>query len=200
MRKKEKIFFWLMIATSVFWCVAYWQSLLPTEEWNSETINYWQDNQQDQPERGYQQNKSDGEIVVPYSPEESNSPEAQELKKQQQQQEQQEQQQTKEECKDWCCGIKLNTNFPIIWNCIETKKDASTNPTNAFPMMMWVITQIVVSLILVVCFILIIVAWVKRASDDPKWWKELLQKVAITVILLWLTWVILKAINPVFFS
>ena len=99
-----------------------------------------------------------------------------------------------------CNWIKLNTDFPIIWNCIETKKDASTNPTNAFPMMMWVITQIVVSLILVVCFILIIVAWVKRASDDPKWWKELLQKVAITVILLWLTWVILKAINPVFFS
>lgn len=112
----------------------------------------------------------------------------------------QQEQQQKQECPNWCCWIKLNTNFPIIWNCIETKKDASTNPTNAFPMMMWVITQIVVSLILVVCFILIIVAWVKRASDDPKWWKELLQKVAITVILLWLTWVILKAINPVFFS
>ncbi len=112
----------------------------------------------------------------------------------------QQEQQQKQECPNWCCWIKLNTNFPIIWNCIETKKDASTNPTNAFPMMMWAITQIVVSLILVVCFILIIVAWVKRASDDPKWWKELLQKVAITVILLWLTWVILKAINPVFFS
>ena len=100
---------------------------------------------------------------------------------------------------DKCNWIKLNTNFPIIWNCIKTKWD-STNATNAFPTMIWAITKIIMSVILVVCFIMIIVAWIMRAADNPKWAKWLLKKVAITIILLWLSWVILKLVNPNFFG
>ena len=98
-----------------------------------------------------------------------------------------------------CNWIKLNTNFPIIWNCIETK-GATENPTNAFPYMIWALTKIIMSLILVVCFILVIVAWIMRAADKPKEGKELLKKVAITILLLWFSWVILRLINPNFFS
>ena len=107
---------------------------------------------------------------------------------------------SREECK-W---IALNTCFPIIWNCIDTWKEDTTNPTQAFPMMIWALTKFVMSLVLVVCFILIIVAWIMRAGDNPwswKWWwaKWLLAKVAITILLLWFSWVILRLINPNFF-
>lgn len=106
--------------------------------------------------------------------------------------------------KEWwnskCDWIKLNTNFPLIWDCISTKKDWNTNPTNAFPTMMWALTKIVMSLILVVCFICIIVGWIMRAADKPKEWKALIIKVAITILLLWFSGVILKLVNPNFFS
>ena len=108
-----------------------------------------------------------------------------------------------------CQWIKLNTDFPIIWNCIKIKKwngkDEEVDPTNAFSYMMGALSQIVVSLVLVICFILIIVAGIMRAwawddTGKTKAAKDILQKVAITIVLLWLAWVILKAINPVFFS
>ena len=100
-----------------------------------------------------------------------------------------------------CKWIKLNTNFPIIWNCIWDNEDV----TKTFPSMIWALTKVVMSLILVVCFILIIVAWIMWAGDNPwqwKWWwaKWLLAKVAITILLLWFSWVILKLINPNFFN
>ena len=103
-------------------------------------------------------------------------------------------------CPNWCCGIKLNTNFPIIWNCIRIKWEWSINPTNAFPYMVWILTKIVMSVILVVCFILVIVAWIMRAGDNPKWAQKLLKRVAITIILLWFSGVILKLLNPNFFG
>lgn len=102
-----------------------------------------------------------------------------------------------------CNWIKLNTNFPFIWNCISIKKWSTadeSNPTNVFPRMMSALTKIIITIILVVCFILIIVAGIKWSSWDPKWWKDLIKKVAITIILLWLAWVILKLVNPAFFS
>ena len=104
-----------------------------------------------------------------------------------------------------CNWIKLNTNFPIIWNCIETTSGSKTDPTNVFPVMMWWLSKIIVSLILVVCFILVIVAWIMRASDKPwawtwGWAKWLLAKVAITVLLLWFSWAILRLVNPNFFG
>ncbi len=97
-----------------------------------------------------------------------------------------------------CDWIKLNTNFPIIWNCIGDSPNE--DETNAFPTMIWAITKIIISLILVVCFILIIVAGIMWAADKPKEWKDLLKKVAITILLLWFSWAILRLINPNFFS
>ncbi|MBO7505627.1 hypothetical protein J6T66_05960 [bacterium] len=44
--------------------------------------------------------------------------------------------------------------------------------------------KIIVSLILVVCFILVIVAGIMRAADKPDKGKALITKVAITVLLL----------------
>ena len=111
----------------------------------------------------------------------------------------------KKECKDWCCWIKLNTNFPIIWNCIWTSKDSETNPTTAFPKMIWALTKIIMSLILVVCFIFIIVAgimWAWSWEDNSQVTKAkwILKKVAIVILLLWFSWAILRLINPNFFG
>ena len=98
-----------------------------------------------------------------------------------------------------CEWIKLNTPFPIIWDCIKIQKWWEHNPTTAFPDMISALTKIVMSLILVVCFILIIVAGIMRASDNTKWAQDLLKKVAITILVLWFAWVILRLINPNFF-
>lgn len=103
-----------------------------------------------------------------------------------------------------CSWIKLNTNFPILWNCIEYKSNWE-NPTNAFPKMVWALTKIIMSLILVGCFIWVIIAWIMRAADNPwtrkSWWaKWLLARIAIVVLLLWFSWAILRLINPNFFS
>lgn len=96
---------------------------------------------------------------------------------------------------DECNWIKLNTKFPIIWNCIESK-----DATKAFPTMMWALAKIVVSLILVVCFIFVIYAGILWAADKPKDAKPILRKVVITVLLLWFSWAILRLINPNFFG
>lgn len=106
-------------------------------------------------------------------------------------------------CGKECNWVKLNTCFPIIWDCIWD--DDNEDATNAFPTMTWALSKIIVSLILVVCFILIIVAGIMRASDNPwsrKWWwaKWLIAKVAITILLLWFSWVILRLVNPNFFG
>jgi hypothetical protein len=103
----------------------------------------------------------------------------------------------KKSCEE-CHGIKLNTNFPIIWNCIEIN-GAATNPTNAFPYMIWALTKIVMSLILVVCLIFVIWAGILRSADKPDQAKKMLKRVAITILLLWSSGVILKLVNPNFF-
>ena len=102
---------------------------------------------------------------------------------------------SKEECK-W---ISLNTCFPIIWNCIWWD-DAKTDSTNVFPAMIWALTKIVVALVLVVCFILVIYSGILWATDEPKKAKDILKRVAITVLLLWFSWAILRLINPNFFT
>ena len=104
----------------------------------------------------------------------------------------------KKECPWWCCWIKLNTNFPIIWNCIWGK--GKTDSTTAFPTMIWALTKIVMSLVLVACFILIIYAGILWSADKPKEAKERLRRVAVTILLLWFSGVILRLINPNFFS
>jgi len=97
-----------------------------------------------------------------------------------------------------CKWIKLNTNFPIIWDCIWD--DAGEDSTNVFPTMVWALTKLVVALILVVCFILVIYAGILWATDKPKEAKDRLKRVAITVLLLWFSWAILRLINPNFFT
>ena len=96
----------------------------------------------------------------------------------------------------------LNTDFPLVGNCIELHKSewwTWTNTLNAFSTMVWSLMSIVTSLILIICFIMLIMAWIKRSSNDPKAARDLIKKVAITVLLLWLSGVILKVINPTFF-
>ena len=102
----------------------------------------------------------------------------------------------------WLCNwIKLNTDFPIIGNCIELKKWSNgTDPTTVMPNLMWSLMKIIMSIIMVVCFIMIILGGIYWASNDPKKWREMLKKAAVTVLLLWLSGVILKVINPTFFS
>jgi hypothetical protein len=102
---------------------------------------------------------------------------------------------SKEDCK-W---IALNTCFPIIWNCIWWD-NATTDSTNVFPTMIWALTKIVVSLVLVVCFILVIYAGILWATDKPKEAKDRLKRVAITVLLLCFPWAILRLLNPNSFS
>lgn len=101
----------------------------------------------------------------------------------------------------WSCedGIKLNTCFPIIWDCIKTWA-WKTNATQAFPTMIGALTKIIMALVLIVCFIFVIIAGIKRASDDPKTARSIIIKVGITVLLLWFSWVILRLINPNFFG
>ena len=111
---------------------------------------------------------------------------------------------TPKECPKWCCGIKLNTNFPIIWNCISLS-EWQANPTNVFPAMMRALTRIIMSVILVVCFIMIIIAWIMRAwagedSSKKTAAKKIIERVAITILLLWFSWAILRLINPNFFG
>ena len=104
----------------------------------------------------------------------------------------------KRKCWDTCNWIKLNTCFPIIWDCIDTG-DENTNQIQSFPKMMWALTKIVMTLVLIVCFILVIYAWILWASDKPKDAQTWLKRVAITILLLWFSWVILRLINPNFF-
>lgn len=107
--------------------------------------------------------------------------------------------------KKWeCVWIKLNTDFPLIGNCIEIKKwwsSTGISPQEAFPTMIAALTKIVMEVILVVCLILIIVWGIMIASDNKMWqWKNLIKKVAIVILLLWFSSLILKLINPNFFG
>lgn len=104
---------------------------------------------------------------------------------------------------DVCCGTKLNTSIPFIGNCIETSSQASgstINESTAFPILVWSLIKIVVSVILITSFILIIVAGVMIATGDSKWGKDMIIKVAIGLALLWASGVILRLINPNFFG
>ncbi len=103
-----------------------------------------------------------------------------------------------------CNGIKLNTNFPIIWNCISTG-GGGTDARKVFPTMIWALTKIAMALIFIICFIMIIVAWIMWAwagedASQAKKAKDWIFRVAVTVLLLWFSWVILRLINPNFFG
>lgn len=99
-----------------------------------------------------------------------------------------------------CDWVQLNTDVPFVWNCI--KKD---NTATAFPTLMWGLTKMVVTAILIISFLLIIAWWVMIAM----WWaeqslqwkgKDLILKVIIWIALLGTSWIILHIINPNFFK
>ncbi len=113
-------------------------------------------------------------------------------------------------------GIKLNTNVPFIWRCIQLKEAGKNNnkegnaewttvtPISAFPILMGGLTKIMLTLILSISFLLVIAAgtmmimwWANKSYYDK--WLKLLKTVATTLIVIWLSWIILRLINPNFF-
>lgn len=108
---------------------------------------------------------------------------------------------------DVCCGVKLNTKVPFIGNCIESKKDyvggnSETSVTweEAFPVLMWSLTKILVTVILIVSFLLIVAGGIMIATGDPAGGKKMIIKVVVGIAILWASWVILRLINPNFFG
>lgn len=110
---------------------------------------------------------------------------------------------------DWdkvCCGVKLNTNIPFVWNCITlSKQDPSAEydvvtEANAFPTLIAWLTKLLMTVILIVCFLVVIVAWVLWTTWDSKKGKELIKWVAIALALLGASGVILRLVNPNFFG
>ncbi len=104
-----------------------------------------------------------------------------------------------------CCGIELNTSVPFIGKCIESSStNQSPDETNvtwdtAFPVLMWSLTKILVTIILIVSFILIIIGGIMIATGDPSWGRKMIMKVVVGIALLWASGVILRLINPNFF-
>jgi len=115
-------------------------------------------------------------------------------------------------CSDpWvCCGIKLNTNVPFVGKCIRLGTDPSSTDTTvvtevtAFPVLMWALTKIMTTFILLICFGGILVGGVMVASSG---WetarasegKKLIGKIVMAMALLWASGIILHLINPNFF-
>lgn len=106
--------------------------------------------------------------------------------------------------------ISLNTNVPFVWNCISLRASSSVDttqvtPTTAFPRLLWGLTKIVMTVILIFCFMAIIVGGVMISM----WWadewqatkgKDLIKHVVMALALLGASGVILRVINPSFFS
>ncbi len=106
-----------------------------------------------------------------------------------------------------CDWIQLNTVVPFIWDCIWTKNTDpnEVNTTNAFPKLMWSLSRILITAILISSFLMVVVWWVMIISWWIKeWnftqWKTLIWKVIIGLALLWASWIILRLINPNFFG
>ena len=108
------------------------------------------------------------------------------------------------------CGIKLNTNIPFIGRCIMNKQtnnvwqsgDVMTvNSLNAFPILMWALIKLLMSIIMIVCFASLIVwGFMMTVPDQYDTWKWIIKKVVWTIVALWSLWTILYLINPNFFA
>lgn len=106
--------------------------------------------------------------------------------------------------------ISLNTNVPFVGNCISLRNSASSSttqvtPTNAFPRLLAGLTRLIMTIILIFCFMAIIVwgvlismGW--ASEEQAKKGKDLIKHVVIALALLGASGVILRAINPSFFS
>ena len=106
-----------------------------------------------------------------------------------------------------CCGIQLNTTVPFIGNCIESESgNVGSNEEKwvtwdtAFPVLMWSLTKILVTVILIISFVLIVVWGIMISTGNVSWWKDMIIKVAAGIAILWASGVILRLINPNFFG
>ena len=103
-----------------------------------------------------------------------------------------------------CNGIKLNTNFPFVGSCIGFES-GGTNQINVFPRMVKSLMKLIISVIMLMSLIIIIIAGVMVTSsgyDSGNYKKglDLINKVATGLALLGASGVILKLINPNFFT
>lgn len=115
------------------------------------------------------------------------------------------------ECK---CGIKLNTSIPFIGNCIKFGSSNSAgnwwntttvNQLNAFPILIGWLSRILLTVILVVAFMTVVVGGVMMSASgyDPSLYgkgKKLIRGVVISIAVIWAAGVILRLINPNFFT
>jgi len=102
---------------------------------------------------------------------------------------------------DVCCWIELNTRVPFIGKCIEDPKyKGGMSAERAFPTLMWALTQILVTVILIVSFVLILIGGIMIATGNPSGGRKMIMKVVVGLALLWASGVILRLINPNFFG
>lgn len=104
-----------------------------------------------------------------------------------------------------CEWVKLNTNVPFIGDWKDGRCIKKDNVSNAFPSVMWGLSKMIISLILVISFIMLIAGWVmismSWADQNMKSkGKTLIIRVIVWIVLLWASWVILHIINPNFFK
>ncbi len=104
--------------------------------------------------------------------------------------------------------IRLNTSIPFIGQCI--KKTANPNPNeatsgNAFSLLLGGLIRIAMTVVVIIWFMALLVAWVMIASGGVKsdrlsTGKWLIGKVLIWLLLLGASGIILNLINPNFFK
>lgn len=110
-------------------------------------------------------------------------------------------------------GIKLNTDVPFIGDCIafgNTKSKGTGNTTTvnqvtAFPTLMGALMNIVMTATLIIWFLMIVVGGVLITTEGMNPWgqkkgKAMIVKVGAVLAILGLSGVILKLINPTFFT
>lgn len=106
--------------------------------------------------------------------------------------------------------ISLNTNVPFVGNCISLRASSSSSttqvtPETAFPRLLAWLTKIVMTIILIFCFMAIIAGGVLismggASEEQAKKGKDLIKHVVMALALLGASGVILRVINPSFFS
>lgn len=105
-----------------------------------------------------------------------------------------------------CCGVQLNTSVPFIGNCIEDDSanvgagETTVTWATAFPVLMWSLTKILVTVILILSFVLIVIWGIMITTGNPSGGKSMIIKVVVGIALLGASGVILRLINPNFFG
>lgn len=94
-----------------------------------------------------------------------------------------------------CEGIKLNTNIPFIGNCIPTGSQSEV-----FPIFIGGLIKFMMSLLLLIGFICILIGGIMITMGKVTEWKNLIMKVIRALAAIGWSGVILKIINPNFFS